>query len=138
MKLGGLLEVALYHDAADEQAMAEMYGGALGLERVAAWPDGAAYRLGEAVVLLFVRERLADREGPIADHGSAGPGHVCFTAPSGTYEAWLRHVASVAEITHEHEWKDGRKSFYFRDPAGNLLEVADGDLWPIGPEPEAF
>ncbi len=138
MKLGGLLEVALYHDDGDEQAMAEMYGGVLGLERVAAWPDGAAYRLGEAVVLLFVRERLAERDGPIADHGSAGPGHVCFTVPPGTYEAWLRHVAGVAEITHEHEWTGGRKSFYFRDPAGNLLEVADGDLWPTRPEPEGF
>lgn len=130
MKLGRLLEVALYHDATEEEAMAEMYGGTLGLERVAAWPDGAAYRLGDAVVLLFVRERLAEREGPISDHGSAGRGHVCFTAPPGEYEACLRNVAGVAEITHEHEWKDGRKSFYFHDPAGNLLEIADGDLWP--------
>jgi catechol 2,3-dioxygenase-like lactoylglutathione lyase family enzyme len=132
VRLGGLLEVALYHDAAEEEAMAAMYG-ALELDRVAAWPDGAAYRLGDVLVLLFVRERLAEREGPIADHGSAGPGHVCFTVPPGEYEAWIHRVAGIAEITHEHEWKGGRRSFYFRDPAGNLLEVADGDLWPAEP-----
>jgi catechol 2,3-dioxygenase-like lactoylglutathione lyase family enzyme len=135
MKLGGLLEIALYHDSDEEGAMAEMYGGALGLDRVAAWPDGAAYRLGSVLVLLFARDRLAEREGPIADHGSAGPGHACFTVPAGEYEAWLRHVAGVAEITHEHEWKGGRRSFYFHDPAGNLLEIADGDLWPAEADP---
>jgi catechol 2,3-dioxygenase-like lactoylglutathione lyase family enzyme len=34
------------------------------------------------------------------------------------------------EITHEHAWDSGRRSFYFQDPAGNLLEIADGELWP--------
>lgn len=129
-----MLEVALYHDAAQEEAMAELYGGVLGLPRVAKWPDGAAYRLGDAVVLLFARERLAEREGPISDHGSRGPGHVCFTAPDGEYDAWKRRLAGAVEIVHEHEWSTGRLSFYFRDPAGNLLEVADGDLWPPAPE----
>ena len=133
MRLGGLLEVALYHDASEADAMAAMYGGALGLPRVADWPDGAAYRLGDALVLLFNRDRLAERDGPIADHGSVGPGHACFIAATGTYEDWLRHVAALAEITHEHEWDGGRRSFYFRDPAGNLLEIADGDLWPPAP-----
>ena len=34
------------------------------------------------------------------------------------------------EITHEHDWDGGLRSLYFTDPAGNLLEIADGDLWP--------
>ena len=28
------------------------------------------------------------------------------------------------------EWDNGVRSFYFHDPAGNVLEIADGDLWP--------
>ena len=80
MTLAGLLEVALYHDSSDEAAMAQLYGGVLGLPVVASWPDGSAYRLGGVLVLLFARERLAERDGPIADLGSRGPGHVCFTA----------------------------------------------------------
>jgi hypothetical protein len=25
---------------------------------------------------------------------------------------------------------DGVRSLYFKDPAGNVLEIADGDMWP--------
>jgi catechol 2,3-dioxygenase-like lactoylglutathione lyase family enzyme len=130
MELRSLLEVSLYHDAATGAAMAELYEEVLGLREVARWPDGRALRLGDAVVLLFERERLARREGPIADHGSTGPGHACFTVAASDYEAWKQRVADRVEVVHEHEWSGGRRSFYFRDPAGNLLEIADGDLWP--------
>ena len=130
IRLREVLEVALYHDAADGPAMASFYEEALGLRKVAGWPDGRALRLGRAVVLLFEREGLAEREGPIADHGATGPGHVCLTVRPDDYEDGKASVAAQAEIVHEHEWADGRRSFYFHDPAGNLIEVADGDLWP--------
>jgi catechol 2,3-dioxygenase-like lactoylglutathione lyase family enzyme len=130
MELRSLLEVSLYYDAATGTEMAELYEEVLGLREVARWPDGRALRLGDAVVLLFERERLAHREGPIADHGSSGPGHACFTVAASDYEAWKQRVADRVELLHEHGWSGGRRSFYFRDPAGNLLEIADGDLWP--------
>ena len=53
-----------------------------------------------------------------------------FTVAAGDYEAWRLRVAERVEIFHEHEWSDGHRSFYFRDPAGNLLEIANADLWP--------
>ena len=130
MELRSLLEISLYHDRDAGPAMSELYGEILGLREVARWPDGRALRLGQAVVLLFERERLADREGPIADHGSSGPGHACFTVDADDYEAWRQRVSARVEVVHEHEWPGGHRSFYFRDPAGNLLEIADGDLWP--------
>ena len=61
--------------------------------------------------------------------------HVC-TARSWGCLRWragptgCRFASAALEITHEHEWNEGRRSFYFNDPAGNLLEIADGDLWP--------
>ena len=75
---------------------------------------------------------LAERAGPIADHGSTGPGHACLLAaePATTRPGATGSRRRGVEITHEHEWGDGRRSFYFKDPAGNLLEIADGDLWP--------
>jgi catechol 2,3-dioxygenase-like lactoylglutathione lyase family enzyme len=130
IRLREILEVALYHDAADGRAMTSFYEGVLGLREVASWPGGRALRLGGAVVLLFEREGLAEREGPIADHGASGPGHVCLTVGPEDYEDGKASIAGHTEIIHEHEWEDGRRSFYFRDPAGNLLEIADGDLWP--------
>jgi hypothetical protein len=49
----------------------------------------------------------------------------------GDYERWREHlddrrVAVVEEIT----WDSGLGSVYFHDPAGNLLEIAEGDIWP--------
>jgi catechol 2,3-dioxygenase-like lactoylglutathione lyase family enzyme len=127
----GVLETALYHDPGEREQIERFYGEALGLPVVARWPDGLAFRVGPGVLLLFDRGGLAEREGPIADHGTTGPGHACLLAPGEEFEqARKRVAASGAEITHEHRWDDGRRSFYFHDPAGNLLEVADADLWP--------
>ena len=90
-----------------------------------------AFRVGAGVLLLFDRQRLAGREGPIAAHGTVGPGHACLVVDSGGYEGWRERLDGAGvEVTHEHEWKGGRRSLYFHDPAGNLLEIADGDLWP--------
>ncbi len=128
----GLLETCLYHDTAERPAVERFYGEVLGLPLVARWPDGMAFRVGGGVLLLFDRELLAERSGPISAHGSHGPGHACLLAGgAGRYEAWRRQLeAEGVEITHEHTWGDERRSFYFIDPAGNLLEIADGDLWP--------
>jgi catechol 2,3-dioxygenase-like lactoylglutathione lyase family enzyme len=47
------------------------------------------------------------------------------------YESWKQRLLEHGvPIVDEIEWGNGVKSFYFRDPAENLLEIADGDLWP--------
>jgi catechol 2,3-dioxygenase-like lactoylglutathione lyase family enzyme len=126
-----VLETSLYHASSERGAMESFYGETLGLRRVSSWPDGIAYRVGAGVLLLFDREGVAKRDGPIAAHGSSGPGHACLVASEGGYDAWKQRLeAGGVEITHEQEWPSGRRSFYFFDPAGNLLEIADGDLWP--------
>lgn len=126
-----MLETALYYEHADKAEIARFYGEVLGLTPVADWNDGKAYRIGSGVLLLFDLELLAAREGPISAHGATGPGHACLLAPSGAYEAWRRRLREAGvEVTHEQEWDGGRRSFYFRDPAGNLLEVAERDIWP--------
>lgn len=129
--LDGVLESALYYPHSERDAVLRFYEETLALPRVAGWEDGTALRIGAGVLLLFDRDLLAEREGPIADHGTSGPGHVCFRAEEGRYEE-LREGISAAglEITHEHEWSGGARSFYFCDPVGNLLEVAERDLWP--------
>jgi catechol 2,3-dioxygenase-like lactoylglutathione lyase family enzyme len=130
-RLAGVLETALYHDSGARQAVERFYGSVLGLPRVARWDDGLAFRVAGGFVLLFDRERLAQRGGPIAEHGTSGPGHLCLRADAGEYERWRRHLeAAKVEIVHDSEWGGGRRSFYFKDPAGNLLEIADADIWP--------
>ncbi|MFL5871621.1 MAG: VOC family protein [Solirubrobacterales bacterium] len=127
----GVLETALYHEPGEREAVERFYGELLGLPLVARWPDGLAFRVGPGVMLLFDRAGLAERQGPIADHGTTGPGHACLIATGERYEEARERLAGRGvEITHEHEWDAGRRSFYFHDPAGNLIEIADGDLWP--------
>jgi catechol 2,3-dioxygenase-like lactoylglutathione lyase family enzyme len=133
-RLEGVLETGVYCSEAELEETLAFYGRELGLLKVAGWGDGTAYRVGAGVLLVFCRERLAQREGPIADHGSEGPNHVCLLAGPGEYEAWRdRLTGAGVEIAHEHEWGEGTRSFYFRDPAGNLIEIANRDLWPRRP-----
>jgi catechol 2,3-dioxygenase-like lactoylglutathione lyase family enzyme len=127
----GVLETALYHDGGDREAIERFYRDVLGLPAVASWPDGIAFRAGAGVLLLFDRDGLAQRGGPIADHGSTGPGHACLRAEGDEYDRRREQIAAAGvEITHDAEWGGGGRSFYFKDPAGNLLEIADRDIWP--------
>ena len=130
--LDGVLETSLYHGRAETGAIEAFYGGLLDLPLVSRWPGGLAFRLGAGVLLLFERETVAERGEPMADHGATGPGHACLLASEAdAYDRWRDRLdAAGVEITHEHEWSGGRRSFYFKDPAGNLLEIADGDIWP--------
>ncbi len=130
--LTGVLETCLYHDSGERGEVERFYTEVLGLRAVARWPDGIAFRVGGGVLLLFDRSLLAERESAISAHGSTGPGHACLLAADrSAYEGWMRALAGRGiEITHEQDWERARRSFYFTDPAGNLLEIADGDLWP--------
>jgi catechol 2,3-dioxygenase-like lactoylglutathione lyase family enzyme len=130
-RLSGILETSLYHSSAQAEAMTRFYSEVLGLRKVTDWGDGRAFRVGHGMVLLFDRERIGDRDEPMAAHGASGPGHACFVGSAQDYAGWRERVeAAGVEITHEQDWPSGRRSFYFFDPAGNLLEIADGDLWP--------
>jgi len=102
------------------------YGDLLGLAAVAGWEDGVAFRVGTGVLLLSDRGRLAERRGPIADHGKSDPGHVCLRADRSEYERWRERLESArVEIVHDSDWSSGGRSFYFKDPAENLREIAD-------------
>ena len=127
-----VLETSLYYDAAQAEAIERFYAETLGLPPVSRWPGGTAYRADAGVLLLFEREGLAERDSPIAAHGTDGPGHACLVVDGqDAYDGWRsRLVAAGVEITHEHDWDPGLRSLYFNDPAGNLLEIASGDLWP--------
>jgi catechol 2,3-dioxygenase-like lactoylglutathione lyase family enzyme len=130
-RLSGVLETALYYDSGQREEMESLYADVLGLPVVTEWSDGTALRAGAGVLLLFDRARLAERDEPPADHGSTGPGHVCLLAEAREYDAWKQRLADRGVgLTHEQDWPRGGRSFYFKDPAGNLLEIADRDIWP--------
>jgi catechol 2,3-dioxygenase-like lactoylglutathione lyase family enzyme len=134
MKLHGVLESVLYCD--DLESNEQFYSDVLGLERIAAREGRHVFfRCGNGVVLLFDPEQAstvpAEVDGtPIPLHGSKGAGHLAFRAILAEIDAWRDYLAEKGvEIESEVTWPGGGRSIYFRDPAGNSLEIATSDLW---------
>jgi catechol 2,3-dioxygenase-like lactoylglutathione lyase family enzyme len=56
--------------------------------------------------------------------------HTCFVVPADDYENWKAYLADQGvPVIQQVEWPLGL-SFYFHDPYGNLLEIANNDIWP--------
>ena len=48
-----------------------------------------------------------------------------------TLEEWGRTLRERGvEIELERDWERGGRSIYVRDPAGNSVELVEGDIWP--------
>jgi catechol 2,3-dioxygenase-like lactoylglutathione lyase family enzyme len=127
----GVYETVLYAD--DVAAAAAFYRDVLGL-RLVDGPDelGAGFRLDDGGVLLIFDPSRASLPGrPVPSHGTSGAGHVAFGVEAGTLADWGEALRGRGvEIELERGWERGGRSIYIRDPAGNSVELVDGDLWP--------
>jgi catechol 2,3-dioxygenase-like lactoylglutathione lyase family enzyme len=131
MQVEHILETCLY---VDDLAKAEhFYHDILGLE-VESRQEGrhVFFHCGRRMLLLF--NPLASRESSdhFPGHGAFGPGHVAFAVGSANMTAWIDHLkANHVEIERKIDWPQGGRSVYFRDPAGNSLELATPQIWGI-------
>lgn len=129
----GILEAALY--APDLDAAEAFYGGILGLERIVRVADRHVfYRVGAGVLLIFNPDETERPTGntnmPVPPHGSRGPGHFCFAVGAAALDDWrARLEAAGIAIEADFTWPNGARSVYFRDPAGNSVEMAEPRLW---------
>jgi catechol 2,3-dioxygenase-like lactoylglutathione lyase family enzyme len=136
MTPSGVLETVLYARDLDEAE--RFYERVLGLERIAR--EGSRhvfFRCGAGVFLIFnpdetVKPPAADAL-PVPPHAGRGPGHVCFAVAATTLDDWRRHLERCGvAIEADFRWPGiGARSLYFRDPAGNCLELAPPELWGL-------
>ncbi len=110
------------------EAATAFYGDVLGLRQV----DDGAFRLDDGgMLLLFDPARSSQPGRPVPSHGATGAGHVAFAVGEGELDAWRERLrARGVELEQEQEWPRGGRSLYVRDPAGNSVELVEGDLWP--------
>jgi catechol 2,3-dioxygenase-like lactoylglutathione lyase family enzyme len=127
-RITGILETVLY--VADVEQAERFYRDVMGLTQVGKEAGRHVFfRVGSGVLLLFRAEETR-QSGSLPPHGADGEIHVCFTTSPAEYEPWKTRIRTHGiPILQETEWPRGR-SFYFRDPDGNLLELADADIWP--------
>jgi catechol 2,3-dioxygenase-like lactoylglutathione lyase family enzyme len=126
--LSGVLETVLYFT--DQDRSERFYTEVLGMRLLSKEPGRSLFfRAGASVYLLFNAEETA-KGGTLPPHGGSGSIHTCFVVAEDDYPGWKTHVASCGiEILQEVARSRGL-SFYFRDPDGNLLEIANTDIWP--------
>jgi len=123
-------ETILY--CADLAGAGSFYAKVLGLRAIREDAELLdAFRLPNGgVLLLFDPKASAEPGRSVPSHGGTGPGHIAFSMAPGAYGAWLGRLrgAGVA-IEQEVTWKSGARSIYVRDPAGNSVELVEGEIW---------
>lgn len=123
-----ILETALYVDDLDRASA--FYEGVIGLSVLHADARMRAYDVNKrSVLLLFVRgattEPVQTDGGLIPPHNASGRIHLAFAITPGELDAWRAQLARHGiAIEGTSDWRRGGHSLYFRDPDGNLLELA--------------
>lgn len=132
----GVLETCLY--ARNLAAAEAFYTRVLGLQVVAREAQRHVFfRCGSGMLLVFNPVATAGQETTVNGalvplHGAEGAGHVAFRIRPPDLAAWRERLRSAGvEIESEVHWPQGGESVYFRDPAGNSLELATPNLWGL-------
>ena len=131
MHLNSIMETCLY---VDNLASAEaFYRQVLGLSCQQRDPDRHVFfQCGDQMLLLFVPAASSSGKSDVPPHGSHGPGHVAFRVESNEFPTWQTHLAKHGvPIEQTVQWPHGGTSIYFRDPAGNSLELVSDEVWKL-------
>lgn len=134
LRIERVLETALYVE--DIGRSVDFYQRVLGFgvlsksgERLAAMDVGGAH-----ILLLFKAGATANDVnipgGRIPGFDGGGNGHVAFPISREERGAWEKRLAEHRiAIESTVNWERGGQSIYFRDPDGNLLELATPGVW---------
>jgi catechol 2,3-dioxygenase-like lactoylglutathione lyase family enzyme len=130
VNIKAVIETAIYVD--DLQVAEAFYGTILGLRVIGKEPGRHVFfQAGEASVLLaFLAE--ATLKGDPLPHGATGPGHFALGIEAEALDAWRKLLQGHGvSIEKEVEWPRGGRSLYFRDPAGNSVELVTPGVWGL-------
>lgn len=144
MRATEVLETCIYTD--DLDAAERFYREVLGLTLHAKEAGRHVFfRCGDRMFLVFNPKKTLSAGTPMPPdnvplplHGTQGAGHAAFAARERDLESWRAHLKKHGvAIEVEVEWPQGGRSIYFRDPAGNSIELATPRLWGLDEAPGA-
>lgn len=125
-----LVEATLYVDDLDRAEA--FYRDVLGLELIGKEPGRHVFfRAGQSVLLVFNPEST-QKGGVLPAHGAKGAGHVALGISADSLDFWRsRLLEHGVQIEKEAAWPKGGRSLYFRDPAGNAVELVTPGCWGL-------
>ncbi len=131
MELNVILESCLYVD--DLAKARQFYRDVLRLELIEENPTRHLFwRCGRQMLLLFLAEACDVPDSNVPRHGAHGPGHLAFAIGDHQVDLWRKRLDEYhVPIEQSIRWPQGGHSLYFRDPAGNSLELASPRIWGL-------
>ena len=131
MKIQAIIETGICVDDLD-QAEA-FYRDVLGLPVIAKEAGRHVFfQVGTASVLLAFLPEATLKGDQLPAHGAHGPGHFALGIDASDLDAWRQRLKEKGvAIEQEVEWPRGGKSIYFRNPAGNSVELVTPGVWGL-------
>jgi catechol-2,3-dioxygenase len=116
--------------------MKDFYTNILELEFVSEEKDRYVFlKAGQSMLLIFNPNKTLVSNNQLPIHGAFAPPsiiHFALEIDKQNYDN-AKHMLNEKEIKIEKEvvWQKGTNSMYFRDPAGNLVEIISQGSWPV-------
>lgn len=127
----GVVETGIYVDDLDRAEA--FYRDVLGLAVIAREPGRHVFfRVGERNVLLAFLAAATLKGEVLPAHGARGPGHFALGVAAADFTAWREQLLGRGVVIEkEVRWPRGGQSLYFRDPAGNSVELITPGCWGL-------
>ncbi len=134
MKIKRVIETCIY--SSDLESMKNFYAGILGLPVIQEEKDKLIFlKAGKSMLLIFDPLRTKANNGNLPAHGTPTPPssiHFAMEIEEQEYYASKQLlIDNNIAIEKEVNWNSHAKSIYFRDPAGNLVELITPGGWPV-------
>jgi catechol-2,3-dioxygenase len=134
MKINKVIETSIY--SSDLESMKKFYVDILGLLPIEQERDKLIFlKAGKSMLLIFNPARTSVDNNRLPTHGAMSPPssiHFAMEIKEQDYKDWKKLLLKNSiSIEKEVDWKNNSKSLYFRDPAGNLIELITPGGWPV-------
>ncbi len=130
-RIRALVETSAYVDNLDRAE--HFYRDVLGLTLMGKEPGRHVFfRVGDHSVFLVFLAEATLQKGPLPPHGATGPGHFAFGIGGEALDSWRTRLTNFGVVVEQEvDWPGGGHSLYFRDPAGNLVELITPGVWNL-------